>query len=112
MPLFPASASPTEVLEVAPLSVRSGQESAFEAAFAKAQAIIATMPGYLGHELGRCLERPNEFILLVRWSTLEAHEVGFRCSPQYLEWKSMLHHFYEPFPNVSHYSTVHGMASR
>ncbi len=110
MPLVSASASPTEVLEVAPLSVRAGQEQAFEAAFANAQAIVASIPGYLGHELGRCLERPNEFVLLVRWSTLEAHEVAFRGSPQYLEWKSMLHHFYEPFPVVSHYSTVHGVA--
>ncbi len=110
MPLVAATASPNEVLEVAPLSVRAGQELAFQAAFAEAQEIISSMPGYLGHELGRCLERPNEFILLVRWSSLEAHEVGFRGSPQYLEWKSMLHHFYEPFPVVSHFCAVQGVA--
>jgi heme-degrading monooxygenase HmoA len=110
MSLPPASSRPGEILEVAPLAVRKGEEQAFEAAFFKAHAIIASMPGYQGHELGRCIERPNEFILLVRWSSLEAHEVGFRKSPQYLEWKSLLHHFYEPFPVVSHYCTVHGVA--
>ena len=110
MPLPSASSRPGEVLEVAPLTVRRGEEQAFEAAFSNAQVIIASMPGYQGHELGRCIERPNEFILLVRWSSLEAHEVGFRKSPQYLEWKSLLHHFYEPFPVVSHYCTVHGVA--
>jgi heme-degrading monooxygenase HmoA len=71
------------ILEVAPLQVRSGQAAEFEAAFLKAQRIISSMPGYLSHELQRCLERPNEYVLLVRWVSLEAHEVGFRQSAEY-----------------------------
>ena len=34
------------VLEVAPLQIRNGREADFEAAFATAQTIIASMPGY------------------------------------------------------------------
>jgi heme-degrading monooxygenase HmoA len=94
------------ILEVAPLQVRPGQTAEFEAAFRKAQAIIAAMPGYLSHELQRCVERENEYILLVRWRSLEDHEVGFRQSPQYQEWRSLLHHFYDPFPTVSHYRSI------
>jgi lactoylglutathione lyase len=94
------------ILESAPLCVKPGQEAAFEAAFAQAQQIIAAMPGYLGHELGRCLERPGEYLLLVRWQTLADHEQGFRGSPQYQQWKALLHHFYDPFPTVSHYAPV------
>jgi heme-degrading monooxygenase HmoA len=97
------------VLEVAPLQIRAGQEPAFEAAFARAQGIIASMPGYRSHELMRCLERPGEYLLLVRWDSLEAHEQGFRGSPRYLEWKALLHHFYDPFPTVSHYAAVPGL---
>jgi heme-degrading monooxygenase HmoA len=99
------------ILEVAPLSVRGGMEAQFEAAFGEAQAIIAAMPGYVSHELQRCLERPNEYLLLVRWQTLEAHEAGFRRSPQYQDWKRLLHHFYDPFPIVSHYRSVAGCGS-
>lgn len=94
------------VLEVAPLQIRSGLESAFEAAFATAQRILSSMPGYRSHELRRCLERPGEYLLLVRWDSLEAHEQGFRGSPRYAEWKALLHHFYDPFPTVSHYVAV------
>ncbi len=94
------------ILEVAPLQVKAGQGQAFEAAFREAQKIISAMPGYLSHELQRCIERPGEYILLVRWETLEAHEVGFRKSPQYQEWRRLLHHFYDPFPVVSHYEDV------
>jgi heme-degrading monooxygenase HmoA len=96
------------ILEVAPLQVRAGQSAAFEAAFLEAQRIISAMPGYLSHELQRCIERPGEYVLLVRWESLEAHEVGFRRSPQYQEWKRLLHLFYEPFPVVSHFEAVPG----
>jgi len=96
------------ILEVAPLRIRAGQSAEFEAAFRSAQRIIMSMPGYLSHELRRCLERRDEYLLLVRWVSLEAHEVGFRKSPEYQEWKRLLHHFYEPFPVVSHYEVVEG----
>jgi heme-degrading monooxygenase HmoA len=94
------------ILEVAVLQVRAGQENEFEASFVHAQTIIASMPGYLSHELQRCVERRNEYVLLVRWQTLADHEVGFRQSPQYQEWRRLLHHFYDPFPVVSHYHAV------
>jgi heme-degrading monooxygenase HmoA len=94
------------ILEAAVLSVRAGQSEAFQLAFREAQRIIASMPGYLSHELGRCIERPDEFLLLVRWASLDAHEIGFRQSQQYQEWKRLLHHFYEPFPTVAHYKRV------
>ncbi len=98
------------ILEVAPLHVRAGKAEEFEASFRQAQAIISSMPGYVSHELQRCLERDNEYILLVRWKTLKDHEIGFRQSSQYHEWRRLLHHFYEPFPVVSHYEPVQNAA--
>jgi heme-degrading monooxygenase HmoA len=94
------------VLEVAILDVKAGESEAFEAAFAQAQTIIASMPGYINHQLQKCLENPQRYILLVNWQTLEDHTHGFRGSPQYLEWKALLHHFYDPFPVVEHYISV------
>lgn len=100
------------ILEVAVLNIRPGRAEEFESAFGKAQAIIASMPGYVGHELQRSLETPDRYILLVRWQTLEDHTQGFRQSPQYLEWKRLLHHFYAPFPTVEHYEPVTSSSSR
>ena len=94
------------ILEQAVLDVKPGEESAFEAAFARAQRIIAGSPGYLSHELQRCIERPNRYLLLVRWRTLADHTEGFRKSAPYQEWKALLHHFYDPFPTVEHYRAV------
>lgn len=98
------------ILEVAPLQVKIGLEIEFEAAFRQAQRLISSMPGFVSLELQRCIERPNEYILLVVWRTLEEHELGFRESPEYQDWKKLLHHFYERFPVVSHYQAVPGLS--
>lgn len=98
-----------DILEIAMLDVIPGQEAAFETAFREAQAIIASVPGYIHHELQRCVASPSRYVLLVRWESLEAHEIGFRTSPEYQTWKSLLHHFYDPFPVVEHFRMVaHG----
>ncbi|MDN3543149.1 antibiotic biosynthesis monooxygenase [Kinneretia asaccharophila] len=96
------------ILEIAQLQIRPGQGAEFEAAFLQAQRIIASMPGYLGHELQKCLEHADHYMLLVRWASVEHHEVGFRKSPQYQQWRELLHHFYDPFPTVLHYTHVAG----
>lgn len=41
-------------------------------------------------------------MLLVEWEQLEDHTIGFRGSTAYQEWRSLLHHFYDPFPTVDH----------
>lgn len=94
------------ILEVAIVDVRRGEEAAFEAAFAKAQAIISSMPGYRGHELQHCVENNSRYLLLVNWAQLEDHTEGFRGSPEYQQWRDLLHHFYDPFPTVEHYRSV------
>jgi heme-degrading monooxygenase HmoA len=94
------------ILEHALLPVKPGEESRFEAAFAEAKAFIASVPGFGRLSLSRCLERPDTYLLLVEWESLEDHTVGFRESSQYEEWRRLLHHFYEPFPVVEHYEQI------
>ena len=94
------------ILEHAELPVVPGREAEFEAAFAEARTIIASMPGFAGLTLSRCLERPSTYLLLVHWERLEDHTEGFRGSPEYQQWRALLHHFYDPFPTVEHFATV------
>ena len=94
------------ILEVALLDVVAGREDEYEAAFAEAKPIISSMPGFRTLKLERCIERPNRYLLLVEWDTLEAHTEGFRGSAGYERWRALLHHFYDPFPTVEHYEVV------
>ena len=91
------------ILEVAILNIKEGLSEAFENNFQKAQLIISSMNGCISHELKKCVEQDNKYILLVNWETIEDHEIGFRTSEAYQEWKALLHHFYKPFPTVEHY---------
>jgi heme-degrading monooxygenase HmoA len=94
------------ILEVAILNVIPGKEDAFIEAFSKARDIISKMTGYISHQLKRCVENTSQFILLVEWEKLTDHTVGFRESKEYQEWKGLLHHFYDPFPTVEHYTDI------
>lgn len=94
------------ILEHASLSVRPGEEDDFERAFTEARSMIAGMTGFEGLTLSRCLERPSTYLLLVRWRRLEDHTEGFRGSAGYQRWRTLLHHFYAPFPTVEHYEQV------
>ena len=94
------------ILETAILFIKPDLSSQFEVDFAKASQYIASVQGYLGHRLEKCLEVENKYLLLVNWNTLEDHTIGFRTSEAYLEWRRILHEYYEPFPVVEHYTTV------
>ncbi len=94
------------ILEIAMLNIKPNLAPEFETAFKQASKIISSMNGYIEHELQKCLEQPNKYVLLVKWEKLEDHTVGFRESLEYQAWRALLHHFYDPFPMVEHFEIV------
>lgn len=98
------------ILEVAILNIKPEKSDTFEESFGKAQFILTSMNGYVSHQLQKCVEYSNRYILLVNWETLEDHTIGFRGSKEYQEWRALLHHYYDPFPIVEHYQSVYSDA--
>lgn len=94
------------ILESAVLDIKPGLSNQFEQAFTRAQTIIAAQSGYISHELHKCLEVDDRYLLLVRWQTLADHTEGFRKSEDYQQWRQLLHHFYDPFPTVEHFQLL------
>ena len=94
-------------VEHALLQVRSGKESAFEAAIAVAKPLIVASLGFLGIEVRRSTEFAGTYLSLVRWQNVADHQVGFRGgfrrSDRYQAWCDLLHHFYDPKPIVSYF---------
>ncbi|MEY5046869.1 MAG: hypothetical protein RLZZ175_228 [Bacteroidota bacterium] len=95
------------ILEVANLYVKENEQDEFESDFVIASEYISSIDGYIKHSLSKCIEIQNKYILLVEWENLESHTEGFRNSTQYLEWKKLLHHYYEPFPIVEHFEPIY-----
>jgi heme-degrading monooxygenase HmoA len=94
------------ILEHALLPVDPPRAAEFEAAFAEALPIIASMPGVGPVTLSRGVESPGTYLLLVGWRTVEDHTEGFRGSAGYDRWRELLHRFYDPFPVVEHFAPV------
>ncbi len=94
------------IVEHAILPVRAGAEEDFEAAFSRARSLIGVQPGFRSLSLSRSVESPRLYLLLVEWDSVEAHTDGFRKSPEYEQWRALLHHFYDPFPAVEHFTEV------
>lgn len=55
------------ITEIALLNIRNNESDLFEEAFSKAQRIISSMNGYIEHELLKCIETINQYLLIVRW---------------------------------------------
>ena len=94
------------ITEHALLPVVPGRESDFEAALSEALPLISCQPGFRRLSVTRGVESPSTYLLVVEWDSLADHTEGFRRSPEYAEWRALLHPFYDPFPTVEHFSPV------
>jgi heme-degrading monooxygenase HmoA len=94
---------PNVILEQVVLSVIPGREAEFEEAFDTARHIPAAASGFQSLRLGRCVEQPSSYLLLIEWDTLADHMEGFRNSPAFAQWRALLGHFWDPPPTVMHF---------
>lgn len=90
------------MLEHALLVIAPGRETKFESSMAIALPIIESAPGCHGAEVRRQEENASVYLLLVRWSSLEAH-MEFRASALFARWRELTHPFYAVPPVVTHF---------
>ena len=94
------------VLEVAIMKIKPDLMEQFEAVFPKAAAISAGTPGYLSHEMQRCVETRGKYHYLIRWESIEAHEVNFRQSPRRQEFRNLLAEFFAEATVAEHFEAI------
>lgn len=94
------------IVEHAILNVIPGEEEAFEVALRDALSFISSAEDFISIRVVRGIESPSTYVLLVEWETLEAHTEGFRGSEAFGKWRAALHHFYDPFPTVEHFTVI------
>ena len=92
------------VLEHADIHIKPGTNSEFEAAIERGvTTVIANAKGFLGYQVQRGIESPDRYLLLIRWESVEDHNVGFRGSPAYQEWRAIVGPFFAAPPVVEHF---------
>ena len=96
----------TMILEVAIMKIKPGETAKFEAVFPQAEAIISSIPGYISHEMQRCVETKGKYHFLIRWENIDAHMINFRQSPKFQEFRGLLGGFFAEPPVAEHFERV------
>ena len=95
------------ILEHADIRIDPAKAADFEAAILRgASTVIATAKGFRGFKVNRSQESAGRYILMIYWDTLEDHTVGFRQSPAFTEWRSIVGPFFLQPPVVEHLELV------
>lgn len=94
------------IREIAHLTIKPGTQEAFEAAVKKAQPLFERATGCRRVELHHVIEKPEAYILLVTWNTLDDHLKGFRESEDFKTWRSLVGGFFASAPDVVHSNTA------
>ncbi len=94
------------ITEIAQIVVKPGMESEFETGVKNAAVIFRRAKGCHGMELQRSIEEPSRYRLLVTWETVENHNVDFRGSPDFQEWRKLVGHCFATPPQVEHVEQV------
>lgn len=96
------------VFEIARIAVDPARAGDFEAAVAQAEPFFRADTGCTGFALQRVVEEPGVYHLVVGWTSVEAHNVGFRGSDNFAQWRALAGPFFVEPPKVVHVETVIG----
>jgi heme-degrading monooxygenase HmoA len=96
------------IVEHAEFTIAEADAEKFEAAYAQAKELLAQTEGLLWVHLHRGIEieEPTSYLLLVGWESLEAHQVNFRESERFPQWRALIGPYFAATPKVGHYSEV------
>jgi heme-degrading monooxygenase HmoA len=99
------------ILEIADIRIKPGQQAQFEKAVQFGlNTVIAKSKGFRGHQVHHSIESPDRYVLMLEWDTLEDHTVGFRESPAFVEWRSIVIDFFAQAPFTEHFELVSPVA--
>jgi heme-degrading monooxygenase HmoA len=90
------------ITEMAEILIKAGTDQQFEAAVAEAVPLFRRARGCHSMRLERGIEQPDSYLLVVEWLTLEDHEVHFRQSADFQEWRRLAGPYFSVPPKVVH----------
>lgn len=95
------------ILEIADIRIHPGQQAEFAQAIERGlQTVISKAEGFAGYKVNQGIESPERFILQIFWQTLEDHNVKFRGSDQFVQWRAIVGPFFAAPPAVEHFELV------
>lgn len=75
----------------------------FEESYAKAGAHLQASPYCLGYHILRGVDEPNNYVVTIYWTSKEDHLTGFRNSPQFADFFTLVKPFFNNIQEMTHY---------
>lgn len=94
------------ITEIAIITASQGNADELGAAILKGLDTIRQHPECLSSRVERCIEQPDQYLVLNTWTSLEAHTLGFRGSQLFPQWRSHLTGLIAGQPVVFHYQSL------
>lgn len=94
------------IREMAHITLKPNTQASFEAAVKKALPLFKRAQGCHLVELHHIIEKPEQYVLLIHWETLEDHMVLFRESDDFQTWRGLVGQYFAQAPEVVHTQLV------
>lgn len=91
------------VIEYIRYQVSSGQHESFLAAYRSAADELRASEYCIGYEISQGVEEPDNFMVRIEWTSLEAHEKGFRSSPSFASFFAKVKPYFANIREMKHY---------
>jgi len=96
------------VVEYIRYRIAPEQTDAFVQAYTAAGVPLLASPNCLSYEVSRCSEEPDHFIVRIVWDSADGHLSGFRKSPEFQRFFTLVRPFFEGIQEMRHYEPVAG----
>ncbi len=95
------------ILEIADITIPPGKQAEFDAAIQQGIATAASKAkGFRGFKVNKGIEKPERYLLMIYWDTLENHTVDFRQGPLFPQWRAIVGPFFTVPPVVEHFTLL------
>jgi heme-degrading monooxygenase HmoA len=95
--------------ELAELRIKPGTDAEFLAAITQAAPLFQRARGCTSMRLEKRVEDADGYLLVVGWETLDDHNIHFRNSDDFQQWRQLVGGFFADAPTVTHIRpAVHG----
>jgi quinol monooxygenase YgiN len=97
------SKNTTFSIEIIRYDIPESQRTGFEAAYAKAGAILQSSPYCLAYEIIHGVDENQRYMVRIHWTSKEDHLNGFRKSKEFGSFFNLVKPFYNNIEEMKHY---------
>lgn len=94
------------VIEYIRYRIDAARREQFERAYAEAGRSLAASSHCRAYEVAHGVEDPESYIVRIEWDSVEAHEQGFRRSPEFRAFFACVQPFFDDIEEMRHYESL------